>query len=80
MLPSVHRLGTVGAPSRDLYFYEEAPRKKPVRPIDDGLGDDDGVYIARNEKNKNPSRAADVEVEPGWCWLCCLVCCSESWC
>lgn len=80
MLPSTHRLK---AGPRDLDFYEgePPPKKKTVRYIDDGLGGDefgDEFYIGRSEKRRNtPNRKVDVEAEPGWCWLCYLLCCAE---
>ena len=71
MLPSVHRLQV---PPRTLDISrDDTPKYQPVGEKYDALGRDEN-------KKKTPDRRVDVEVEPGWCWLCCLVCCSESWC
>ena len=70
MLPSVHRLG---APPRTLDITRDEPKSTPnYQPV----GENYNTLVPKEPKKKTPDRRVDVEVsEPGFCWLCCLLCC-----
>ena len=74
MLPPVHRLQV---PPRTLDIARDKPTNTPKYQT---IGEHYDALGRNENKKKPPDRRVDVEVEPGWCWLCCLVCCSESWC
>lgn len=70
MLPSVHRLG---APPRTLDITRDEPKSTPkYEPV----GENYSTLVPKEPKKKTPDQRVDVEVsEPGFCWLCCLLCC-----
>ena len=69
MLPSVHRLG---APPRTLDIAREKPKStREYEPVSENYN----TLVPKESKKKTPDRRVDVEAEPGFCWLCCLLCC-----
>ena len=69
MLPSVHRLG---APPRTLDITRDEPKNtREYQPVCENYN----TLVPKEPKKKTPSRQIDVEAEPGFCWLCCRLCC-----
>ena len=70
MLPSLRRLQ---APPRTLDIARDKPTStREYQPV----GENYNTLVPKEPKKKRPVRRVDVEVfEPGFCWLCCLLCC-----